>query len=60
MSVLPAMLKYQGEVIEDPETGDLCLELTDELLEEMGWNVGDTLLWEENSDGSWSLTKNGL
>lgn len=44
-------------VIEDPQTGDLCLELTDELMEEMGWSVGDTLEWEQSSHGDWIIKK---
>ena len=44
-------------VEEDPLTGDLILNLTDELCEEMGWTVGDTLVWEELPNNSWSLRK---
>lgn len=51
---------YEGKVETDPETGDSYLVFPDGLTEEMGWNIGDTLLWKENSDGSWSLTKDGL
>jgi bifunctional DNA-binding transcriptional regulator/antitoxin component of YhaV-PrlF toxin-antitoxin module len=28
-----------------------------EVLEELGWKEGDTLLWEDGKDGSWILTK---
>lgn len=41
----------------DPQSGDLYLQLTDELMDEMSWSVGDTLLWEEQENGSWSLRK---
>jgi hypothetical protein len=44
-------------VEEDPLTGDLILNLTDELCEELGWTVGDTLVWEELPNNSWSLKK---
>lgn len=44
-------------VKEDPLSGDLYLELTEELCNEMGWTVGDVLLWEDQGDGSWSLRK---
>ena len=44
-------------VKEDPLSGDLYLELTEELCNEMGWTVGDTLLWEERDDGAWTLRK---
>ena len=42
---------------EDPETGDLILPFTNEILEELGWKEGDTLEWVDNKDGSWSLVK---
>lgn len=44
-------------IIEDPQSGDLLLDLTNELCEEMGWTVGDTLEWIDNKNGSWSLKK---
>ena len=37
-------------VQEDPQTGDLFLELPEELLEEMDWKEGDTLIWEGNNN----------
>lgn len=45
------------DIVEDPQTGDLLLQLTDELCEEMGWTVGDILEWIDNKDGSWSIKK---
>ena len=44
-------------VEEDPQTGDLFLQLTEELMDEMGWTIGDNLTWTKNGDGSWSLKK---
>jgi hypothetical protein len=44
-------------VEEDPETGDSILPFPPDLLEEVGWKEGDSLLWSDNGDGSWSLTK---
>ena len=44
-------------VEEDPETGDAMLSFPPELLETAGWNEGDTLIWSDNKDGSWSLSK---
>jgi hypothetical protein len=51
------MKKYTITLEEDPETGDVVLPFPPEVLEELGWVEGDTLLWnvlEEN--GSWSAT----
>lgn len=42
---------------EDPETKDLLLPFTSEMLEQFGWKVGDTLIWKELKNGSWSLRK---
>lgn len=41
----------------DPATGDLILPLSDTLMEEVGWKIGDTVRWIDNKDGSWSLHK---
>jgi hypothetical protein len=45
------------DVQEDPETGDCILQFPPELLEQAGWQEGDTLIWEDQGDGSWSLSK---
>lgn len=42
---------------EDPETKELVLPLPEESLKELGWQIGDTLEWSDNKDGSWSLSK---
>jgi hypothetical protein len=44
-------------VEQDPETGDLVLPFTQEILNELKWKEGDTLEWIDNKDGSWSLVK---
>lgn len=41
---------------EDPETGDLLLPFTDEILTEVGWKIGDTLVWEEKDD-TWIIRR---
>lgn len=43
------------ELIEDGE--DLILPLDNEIFDELGWQVGDTLNWSDNGDGSWTLRK---
>ena len=43
---------------EDPEhPGDLMMPLPPELLNQMGWDFGDTLVWEDLKDGTFSLKK---
>lgn len=42
---------------EDPDTGDLVLPLSDEILSECGFAVGDNLKWIDRGDGSWAIEK---
>jgi len=44
-------------VEQDPETGDVVLPFTQEILDELKWKEGDVLDWVDNKDGSWSLVK---
>jgi len=45
-------------LIEDPNDPEqLILDLGQELCDELGWNVGDTLTWTDNKDGSWQIKK---
>lgn len=44
-------------VQEDPETGDLILPFSDEILAEVGWKEGDVIEWIDNKDGSWTMRK---
>jgi len=49
--------KHIITVEEDPETGDLILPFPDGLCDQLGWEINDTLDWEANADGSYTLTK---
>jgi hypothetical protein len=51
------MKRWILEVKEDPDTGDSILEFPPDLLEETGWKEGDELIWTDNKDGSFTLTK---
>ena len=42
---------------EDPETGDLIMPFPPDMLSQVGWDFGDTLIWEDMGNGSWTLTK---
>lgn len=44
-------------VEEDEQTGDLILPLSDEILEECGLAVGDSIKWVDRGDGSWAIEK---
>jgi len=50
-------MSYIVKLEEDSETGDLILPLPEKLLEETGWKTGDTLDWNDNGDGTFSMTK---
>ena len=52
--------KWTITLEEDPETGELILPFPPDLLEQSGWKEGDSLLWIDNNDGSWSLVKEDL
>lgn len=41
----------------DKETGDLILPIPSEILIEMGWDIGDTLLWNVDDNGVITLSK---
>ena len=43
--------------LEEDENGDLMLPFTDEILEELGWKVGDQLVWKDNGDGTYTISK---
>ena len=45
---------------EDPDTGDLLLPFTDEILQAVGWKEGDVVEWIDNKDGTWSLKKQDI
>lgn len=42
---------------EDPATGDLIMPFTPDMLRQVGWDVGDTVEWEDLHNGTWSLSK---
>jgi len=43
--------------LEQDENGDLILPLSEEVLKSVGWKVGDIIIWNENKDGTFTLTK---
>ena len=45
------------EVKENQETKEVYIEFPEEALSQVGWDEGDTLLWEELDSGAWSVTK---
>ena len=45
------------EVKENQKTKEVYIEFPEEALSQVGWDEGDTLLWEELDNGAWSVTK---
>jgi hypothetical protein len=43
--------------LEEDDNGDLILPLNQDILNQMGWDIGDDLIWEELPSGSWSIKK---
>lgn len=52
--------KWILTVEEDPDTGDGILTFPEDLLEQAGWQAGDTLEWIDLKDGSWQLQKKSV
>ena len=49
------MMTWTAYVQQDGD--DLILPLPDDLLEQMGWKVGDVLVWDVKENGTVILTK---
>jgi hypothetical protein len=46
----------KAKIVEDPDNpGELLLDLGLELCAQLGWQVGDTVEWIDQKDGSWLL-----
>jgi len=43
--------------IQEDEDGELYIELPQKVLEQLGWNEGDTLVWYEDEKGNWNIKK---
>lgn len=50
-------MKHTVTLIEDTETGDLIMPFPEGMCDELGWEIGDTLQWKTNEDGTFTLTK---
>lgn len=43
--------------LEEDKDGNLVLPISDEMMAELGWMIGDTIKWNDNKDGTWTMTK---
>jgi len=51
------MISRTLDVQEDPLTGDLFIEIPDDILKAANLTEGDTIDWVKNGDNSWILRK---
>lgn len=54
------MKTWTLNVEKDPETGDLVVPIPQEIMEEIGWTTGDNLIWTDNKDGTWTVSKSDV
>ena len=45
------------EIKQDGKTKELYIEFPEGSLDQVGWDIGDDLIWEELDGGSWSIRK---
>ncbi|NDB59074.1 hypothetical protein EB001_11545 [bacterium] len=50
------MTKYTI-TLEENADGELIMPLSDEMMSELGWDVGTRIKWIDNFDGSWTMQK---
>lgn len=50
-------MKYILDVQFDPDTGDYYIQLPDNVIADLGWELGDTVVWEDKGNNSFSLRK---
>ena len=54
-------MQTTAQVVEDPDhPGELLLDLGLELCAQLDWQVGDTIEWTDQKDGTWLMTKSAL
>ena len=52
------MKSWTKSIVEDPDNpGELMLDLGNDVCAELGWQVGDTLEWIDNQNGTWTIKK---
>jgi adenine specific DNA methylase Mod len=50
------MKKYET-IVEKDENNELVIPFDEELMSEIGWEIGDIIQWTENENGSFTLTR---
>jgi len=45
------------QIIYDATIDEYILDIGEEMMEQLGWDIGDTIEWIANNDGSYTLRK---
>ena len=53
---MKSMNSFICPVVEDSD-GELLLEFPDDLMEAVGWGIGDVLVWEPGPNGTWVIKR---
>lgn len=57
----PRYKEYDVALVErDTETDELVLVFSKEVIERLGWEIGDTLNWSDNGNNTWTLSKKSI
>lgn len=51
------MNKHVLQVQYDELSDDFYLQFTDEMMKELEWEIGDSLQWIDNKDGTFTIQK---
>ncbi len=52
------MTTYTKLIVQDEQTEEYLIEFTEDELKQIGWQIGDVLVWSSNGDGmGWTLKK---
>jgi hypothetical protein len=51
------MSKSFSAVVQEDEDGECFIEFPEDMMDELGWVEGDLLDWQDNGNGSFTLTK---
>lgn len=51
------MMPCTKVIVLDEQTQEYLIEFSEEELKQIGWQLGDELVWSDNKDGSWTLKK---
>jgi hypothetical protein len=54
---MESMIKCTVSIQEDLVTGEQFIIFPEEVMTGVGWQEGDTIIWKDNGDGSWTLTR---